>query len=133
VYPKNGYRNLGDGIIGPAMGTTGVGDKKSMVADLVSPSDAVAFMPTVKVNAAYAMTEDDQLVFADATTGGFAVTPPPLTATNKTFTVKKPVTDVSSNAVAIAGLEGGTISLATPGASLSFVSDGAAFNITAKV
>jgi hypothetical protein len=221
VYPKNGYRNLGDGIIGPAMGTTGVGGlntrvdmkvrcpiwfsgqvynkdgftqgryltipmtdddgltwssvqiwmpaqnplvysfgfnavwgptrrgkmvasgtgmyinndatKKSMVADLVSPSDAISFMATVKVNAAYAMTEDDQVVIADATTAGFAVAPPPQTVTNKTFTVKKPATDVSSNVVTIAGLDGTTISLSTPGASVSFVSDGAAFNITAKV
>jgi hypothetical protein len=108
--------------------------KRSAVADLIRPSDSsIPFVATRKVAVATAMTADDQIILADATAGSFAVTPPPLSATNKTFTVKKPAMDVSSNAVTIAGMDGATVSLSTPGASVSFVSDGAAFSIIAKV
>lgn len=106
--------------------------KRSVSADLVRAADnSNPWVPTRKATAALTMTADDQVILADATTASFAVTPPPLTATNRTFTVKK--TDASANTVTIAGLDGATTTLSTQGSAVSFISDGAVLQITAKV
>lgn len=105
--------------------------KRSAVADLILPADPNApFIATRRVSAVATMNADDQVLLCDATTAGFAVTPP-VTAVNKLFTVKK--TDASANTVTVAGLDGATTTLSVQGAAVSFVSDGAAFNIISKV
>lgn len=90
--------------------------------------------PVITVIAAYTVTFDDQIIFADATTGPFTITlPTAATHVGRTFTIKRINTNTNLVTITAFGSEkidgGSTYILSNPKESVEVISDGSNWQI----